>query len=294
MMSAKKKKSSVRTLKIKENGLSIGNPYPICQSPRTEIPSVAKCLNPLFNVWVNYYNEPLLLRRWLNVIQNSHKHDLPVHFNIIDDGSEIEPAINHIDTSTLFNTSLYRVNEDLGFNSHGCRNLAMFITTTEWNLLCDIDRDVSSLTLSVLVERMRAGTIKQGEYYVFRRLDKLDEAALNDFFIHKDDFWRAGGYDEEFTGIHYGDRIFLRQLDKYAQQTFVPDCFVEILRGGRDVKFCPDLKKTTYDDHTCYHPLFENVVKRPYQEIMDEIQLRNTTSDYSRKKIINFRWEQLF
>lgn len=226
------------------------------------------------------------------IITNSLSHGLPINFNFIDDGSEIEPAINYIDPSTP-NISLYRVLKDLGFNSHGCRNLAMYITNTDWNLLCDIDRELSSYTLSVVIDRMRAGEIKKGKYYVFRRLDKPDEAALNDFVIHRDDFWKTGGYDEEFTGIHYGDRIFLKQLDRFAQQTFVPDCFIDILRGGRTVKFRSDLTKTMYDEHVCYHPLFENVVKKPYKQILEYIEARNDARDYTEKRVVNFEWAQL-
>jgi len=41
---------------------------------------------------------------------------------------------------------------------------------------------------------------------------------INCFIVNKNKFWEAGGYDESYTGHHYGDRPFHKELDKLAKQ----------------------------------------------------------------------------
>ena len=54
---------------------------------------------------------------------------------IVDDGSMIYPAVDFLVKDDIPDCSLYRVPVDLGFNSHGCRNLAMTVSDKHLNLL---------------------------------------------------------------------------------------------------------------------------------------------------------------
>lgn len=64
---------------------------------------------------------------------------LPERFSliIVDDGSQQFPITDVLKMfgNDLERCKVYRVPIDLGFNSHGCRNLGMTLSETEWNLL---------------------------------------------------------------------------------------------------------------------------------------------------------------
>ena len=83
-------------------------------------------------IGTTYYNNPELLGLFIKTHID--------HFDeiiIVDDGSP-DPAENHIKNKEKI--KLYRVPIDYGFNSHGCRNLIMKETTTDWTVLMDTDR----------------------------------------------------------------------------------------------------------------------------------------------------------
>ena len=63
----------------------------------------------------------------------------------------IHPAHEFLDKEKLPDVSLYRVTEDLGFNSHGCRNLAMTVSDSYWNLLLDSDIHLKKINLDFLI-----------------------------------------------------------------------------------------------------------------------------------------------
>ena len=57
-------------------------------------------------------------------------------FIVVDDGSPKRPLEKN---DVPANWSLYRVTEDIGFNSEGCRNLIVHQCETEWVCLHDVD-----------------------------------------------------------------------------------------------------------------------------------------------------------
>lgn len=255
-----------------------------------------KTTKPILTIWVNYYNEPDQLQRWFRAIDDINEADLSIRVHIIDDGSQQYPAFDQpFVRSPPSNFSLYRVKKDLGFNSHGCRNLAMKITNTDWNILCDIDRGIPIPSLQYVVNKIKdMPESMRGGYYVFRRTDKLSTYALHDYLIHKDDFWKTGGYDEEYTGIHHGDRIFIENLEQFVQRRLLLNCSIDFLRVGRTLVQDDKLDIPVYDNEkmVMYHPTKNPKAGTP-EQIRQIIEERNKKKDFSNKKVIQFEWEQL-
>lgn len=153
-----------------------------------------------------YYNCPGLLTRF--VTKNIDHVDELI---IVDDGSSI-PAQQLIKPSPKL--KLYRVKEDIGFNSHGCRNLIVNQSSNDWIVLIDIDREFMSADYAFT--QIKTRNLRPDVRYLFMlhymKWGERVHSGVNDFLINKQLFNLAGGYDEEAVGVRTGDRQFFRQL----------------------------------------------------------------------------------
>lgn len=223
-----------------------------------------------------YYNEKTLLE---TQIERWNVYNQPVNIILIDDGSQKIPAIDVLKEHTLkefINFSLYRVTEDIGFNSHGCRNLAAQLADTNWLLFLDIDYTIQPADLRKLHEdpldptswyELNAKFKGQGDPYV----------ALNQFLITKDMFLESTGYDESFVPFHHGDRDLLGRLTEKYTKKHLDWLILTCRRGGRKAINDDTIKIPVYDDEKMvfYTPTFnEETITRT-------------------DKKINFNWEQI-
>ena len=223
-----------------------------------------------------YYNE----RSYLETqIERWNCYNTPVNIILIDDGSQIEPAENVLKEHTLtdnINFSLYRVTEDIGFNGHGCRNLAARVAQSNWLLFLDIDYTLQPSDL----KRLQTETLDLNSWYELNaKFQGRDNTytALNQFMIPRKLFLDSGGYDESFVPFHYGDRELLSQLEHEYKKINLDWLVLTCRRGGRKVKVDNTAKIPVYDDENMliYTPLFEikNVVYKDTK--------------------LNFKWVQL-
>lgn len=222
-----------------------------------------------------YYNEQTLLE---TQIERWNCYNQPVNIMLIDDGSQKIPAIDVLKNHQLkdyINFSLYRVTEDIGFNSHGCRNLGARLAETDWLVFLDIDYTIQPSDLNKLHNEpldlctwyeMNAKFKGRGDPYM----------ALNQFVITKQMFLEQGGYDESFVPHHYGDRCFLDSLSKTYTKQNLDWLNLTCRRGGRKA-IIEDVKIPVYDDEKMvfYTPRF------------DEKSVEKTD------KKINFEWTQI-
>jgi len=212
--------------------------------------------------------------------------------NLADDGSQRQPATEFFEKHPPhIAMRLFVVKKDVGFNSHGCRNLLMQQTQTEWNLLSDIDRKYDDDTL---ISMYHLDDVKRGEYYSLKF--KL-ESSLNEYVIHRDDFWLSGGYDEEFVNVHWGDRMFFEtSLDPVCKRIHREDWWCVPTRKARVVSDGPVTTTQYPDDRTLIKPdtgPWSNYEER--QELKEFVRNRNaTTEGRLSKPVINFEWEQIF
>jgi predicted glycosyltransferase involved in capsule biosynthesis len=198
---------------------------------------------------------------------------------LIDDGSQIEPAENVLKEHTLndnINFSLYKVTEDIGFNSHGCRNLGARLAQSNWLLFQDIDYTLQPAHL----KRLQTDPLDLNSWYELNAKFQgrgNTYMALNQFLIPRKLFLDSGGYDESFVPFHYGDRELLSHLEKKYQKINLDWLVLTCRRGGRKAKESNTEKIPVYDDENMliYTPPFR----------IESIVYKDTK--------LNFEWVQL-
>jgi len=201
-----------------------------------------------FTLGYTYYNEPELLRQQLNLWKH-YPHQ--VEIILVDDGSEEFPAYDIVKDFDYPNFQLWRVDEDLGFNSHGCRNLIAELADCEMILFSDIDCHFSPETIAFL----KRVTFNPEKLYKFAFYSSASfiytpwPGHPNVFAVSKDKFWEAGGYDESFTGWHHGDREFIDRLEVITEPSKMQEHLgFTVVRGARKCMIDASVDKTTYDD----------------------------------------------
>jgi glycosyltransferase involved in cell wall biosynthesis len=231
-----------------------------------------------------YFEDPYRLTRYIEEEFNEEVFD---EFIIVDDGSPRQPAYDIVKNYPMKNISLFRVKDDIGFNSHGARNLAMQHVDTEWAYMVDIDRK-DIFDYSKILQRYCL-TAADNEYFI-SHVEHKGVVTHNDYCVKTKSWWTTGGYDEEFTNYHYGDRIFIDRLNMFLKPTTIPYC-IKSTRPARKFKYY-DGGITVYpDDNTILHP---RVDKGELQEIIDKVGMRNDNPNlWRRDNIIQFEWEQL-
>jgi predicted glycosyltransferase involved in capsule biosynthesis len=223
-----------------------------------------------------YYNERFYLE---TQIERWNNYNTPVNIILIDDGSQIEPAENVLKEHTLndnINFSLYKVTEDIGFNSHGCRNLGARLAQSNWLLFQDIDYTLQPAHL----KRLQTDPLDLNSWYELNAKFQgrgNTYMALNQFLIPRKLFLDSGGYDESFVPFHYGDRELLSHLEKKYQKINLDWLVLTCRRGGRKAKESNTETIPVYDDENMliYTPPFR----------IESIVYKDTK--------LNFNWVQL-
>lgn len=194
-----------------------------------------------------YYNE----RSYLETqIERWNCYNTPVNIILIDDGSQIEPAENVLKEHTLtdnINFSLYRVTEDIGFNSHGCRNLGARLAQSNWLMFLDIDYTLQPSDL----KRLQNETLDFNSWYEMNAKFKgrgNPYMALNQFVITRKMFLEDGGYDESWVPFHMGDRELLTRLENKYNKKNLDWLNLTCRRGGRKAVIDDTATIPVYDD----------------------------------------------
>ena len=184
---------------------------------------------------------------------------------LVDDGSEKDQALEVIKETNWElpeygpTFQLWRCTRNLGFNSHGCRNLIAKYPLSDYIAFFDIDMQVSTETIGrLMVKKYSPRSFYQHDLWN-KGIQELRPypGHLNSFIIHKDLFWEAGGYDESFTGLHWGDREFIKRIkalpdvvSRYSGQVIL------LNRLGRHGSVTNKVDKTEYlDDEKFLTPI---------------------------------------
>jgi len=205
-----------------------------------------------FAIGYTYYDEPDLLIKQLEL----WKQYPEVEIILVDDASPNFPAYDIVkefsSSHSCADLRLFRVDEDLGFNSHGCRNLIAEQAYSDYILFADIDCMFSPESIA-FIKRVKFDPIILYRFGMFSLSDyKFYEfpGHPNIFLTSKRAFWEAGGYDESFTGYHHGDREFLQRLDVITEQRRITESLaMTIIRGGREVIIDKNINKMEYDNY---------------------------------------------
>lgn len=160
---------------------------------------------------------------------------------VVDDGSPepAEPIIReHATPELLSRLALYRIGVDIPWNRGGARNLGTLQAETEWIVHVDIDHVLPLESARALL----AFEPEPSQWYRFPRFRKgrADETRNKDaiprdqafgaikphvdsYLCTKALYWKAGGYNEDFSGCLGGGTPFLAELTKLSAPRLLPD-----------------------------------------------------------------------
>ncbi len=197
---------------------------------------------PLITMVVPYYRQPKMLEKQLDTWA-SYPAEVRDAFSfvIVDDASP-EPALAVVDkliaeqhairdTIIWPNLRLYRIDKDVPWNRGMARNLGTKEATTPWVLHVDTDHVLPPDSAAQVVAMIHH--FHRDKWYRFRRFrvgaadetrkkDKVNpHATFAEIHPHIDSYlctpkayWKAGGYNEDFSGVLGGGSPFRKEMEK--------------------------------------------------------------------------------
>lgn len=198
-----------------------------------------------------YYDNPGMLERqfaaWCRYPDFFKRR---VEAIVVDDASPRWPALDVPRPEGLLPLSIYRAAEDIPWHQDAARNLGAFVAADGWLFLSDMDHVLTAENLAVL---WRAASSTE-TFYTFDRMDvatgqpMVDGAGNhkphpNTYAMHRDLYWKAGGYDEDYCGVYGTDGAFRKQLMKAGKHKHL--AAVKVWRVSREV--VADASTTTLD-----------------------------------------------
>lgn len=160
------------------------------------------------------YGQPLMLKKWWETLCSYDDDVLDrLHLVIVDDHGD-PPVEIPPDIQARLRCQLFRVTKQIEWNQMGARNLGMAMLETDWALMMDPDMVVEpkiAKRFLALIPKLRQGNLVKPLLRYTN--DVPDNSSPNVYLLHKNDFVRAGGYDEDYAG-HKGwsDVQFLHTL----------------------------------------------------------------------------------
>jgi len=193
---------------------------------------------PTVTLIVPYYRNPAML---LRQAEEWARYPLGYRVIVVDDGSPSDPAHEVLPDSCT--ADVYRITTDVPWNRNGARNLGAHVSGTTWILHVDIDH---VLTASQAVE-LKALELGDEKWYRFRRWrrgradatrqkDALPDSEtfgeikphIDSFLCPRKMYWRAGGYDEDFSGSLGGSSLFLQHMTEIAPPEVLQEVRLEV------------------------------------------------------------------
>ena len=148
-----------------------------------------------------YYDAPTKLATIVHMYNGKVPEDVTI--TIIDDGSPKYPVTSDMVPADW---RIYRITEDIGWNSEGAKNLAMHVSEDEWNVTCDLDHPVVADHLV----RLNTVTDILPPDAAYNPVRISGSKCINSYLATKELWWKVGGYDENFSG-HYGYDLTLKK-----------------------------------------------------------------------------------
>lgn len=184
---------------------------------------------------VPYYRQPRMLDKqvetWADYAPEVRE---AFRFIIVDDCSP-EPAYDCLGAirGVMLPLSIYRIDKDVPWNRGMARNLGTKECKTPWVLHVDTDHVLPRESAQALVESLQTMKPSDKGWFRFRRFrigaadetrkkDKVDpKATFVEIHPHIDSYcctpgayWKAGGYNEDFSGVLGGGSPFLKEMVK--------------------------------------------------------------------------------
>lgn len=177
-----------------------------------------------------YYENPKMLRLQMHEWRHYRESEkAALSAVIVDDGSPRNPALDvakEYASTVGFPIRVFRIHENKPWNQDGARNLGMqaAVGMSGWVLLTDMDHMVARHEVGPMLNFVSHSAVK-GEYYLPRRVDfdgKPNHPHANSYIFNVDDFWRMGGYDEDFAGCYGSDGNFRKCARSVLKEKITP------------------------------------------------------------------------
>jgi hypothetical protein len=162
-------------------------------------------------------------------------------FVVVDDGSPelAAPIILENGSERLApRLSLYRIDVDIPWNRGGARNLGAQEAKTKWIMHVDVDHVMPAHCAAALLD----AEVSESRWYRFHRFRNgaADETRRKDEIPHdqvfgkikphcdsylctREMFWKAGGYNEDFSGCLGGGTPLLIEMGKQGPVDLLPE-----------------------------------------------------------------------
>jgi hypothetical protein len=192
-------------------------------------------VSPLITLIVPAYNQPKMLQLQAETwFEYGARTQEAFEFVIVDDCSA--ESVEHLGWIPMYRAmggKLYRIDKDVPWNRGMARNLGTKMATTPWVLHVDTDHVLPAESAAQLVDFFRDENTSIPRWYRFRRFrvgaadetrkkDKVSpDAMFAEIHPHIDSYlctpkayWKAGGYNEDFSGVLGGGSPFLKEMEK--------------------------------------------------------------------------------
>ncbi len=193
---------------------------------------------PLVAMVLPFYRQPRMLVKQLETWGNYAPGVREAFQFIVVDDCSPEPADDALgcfwtDDGPWANFSLYRIDKDVPWNRGMARNLGTRMAETKWILHFDTDHVLPADSAEALVRKFQHADPHDSPWYRFKRFrvgaadetrkkDKADPKAtfveihphIDSYLCTTTAFWKAGSYNEDFSGVLGGGTPFLKEMER--------------------------------------------------------------------------------
>lgn len=206
-----------------------------------------------------------------------------VEIIIVDDCSPEPIDLGLLRPHKDLNLSVYKVIDDIFWNTPGVKNLGFTVAQADWVIAADMDIICTRDTLTGLWNLDY--TDDKNQYWPYLNFpsknhpERLRHPHVNSYVMNKRVFWELGGYDEDFSGQYgYEDIWFHRVwIDQVHPEKVIkiklPKVAFRWLRGS------PDSSKTSRLD-----PLRRS----NYYLLKDKEESKTRSTE-----VLRFKWKKI-
>lgn len=203
-----------------------------------------------FTLIVPFYRNTRMLEEQIRAWE---QYPSAVKIVLVDDGSpEDARSVVTMQASTALRSrlALYRIMVDIPWNRGGARNLGTREAPTDWIVHVDIDHVLPPECAARLLDFApdprrwyRFERFRNGRADETRRKDKIPDEVefgkihphIDSYLCTRDLYWRAGGYNEDFSGCLGGGSPFLAELERAGGPPLMAPADVRLLVYTRSV-----------------------------------------------------------